>query len=115
MDGRGILFSFFCKFRFHFYIINVLKVVTACLSVCTCVYPHVSLPNEGFAWSLLNGKESLTRGRYEGHFTEIFNTILEGIKSLSATDPDNKQYYKHHCLSSNIRMLHLILMADIHL
>lgn len=52
---------------------------------------------------------------YEGHFTEIFNTILQGIKSLSATDPDNKQYYKHHCLLSNIRMLHLILMVDIHL
>jgi hypothetical protein len=28
--------------------------------------------------------------RNEGLFTEIFNRVLQGIKSLTPTDPDNK-------------------------
>lgn len=36
-------------------------------------------------------------------------TMLWGIKSLTPIDPDNKQYYKHHCLTTNIHKWIFIL------
>lgn len=31
-----------------------------------------------------------------GYLTEIYNRVLEGIKSLTPADPDNQQYCKQH-------------------
>jgi hypothetical protein len=52
--------------------------------------------------SVFTGKESVTWRRNEGYFTKCFSSVLQGVKSLTPADPDNKQYYKHHCLWSNI-------------
>lgn len=34
--------------------------------------------------------------------------------NVADSDPDNKQYYRHQCLSSNIPVLHSIFMLDIY-
>lgn len=48
------------------------------------------------------------------YFTETINKVLQGIKSLTTTDRDNQRYYRHHCLLSNIYMLHSVVIVDIH-
>lgn len=47
-----------------------------------------------------------------GHFIEMFDSVTE-IESLTPTDPDNKQYYKHHSLSASIQVLCLTFMVNV--
>lgn len=49
-----------------------------------------------------------------GYFKEPFSRFSQGIKSQTPTDPDNKPFYKHHCLSSITQMLWTTFMVDIH-
>lgn len=63
------------------------------------------------ALHLLESTESIIWGRNEGHFTEIFNNVLQGIKGDSQ---DNEQYNNHHCLSSNVHILHSTFMMSVH-
>lgn len=61
---------------------------------------------------LLMTTESVTWGRIEGYFN--LNRFLQGIKMQTLWYPGDKQYYRHHCLSSNIRILDPTFMVDIH-
>lgn len=41
-------------------------------------------------------------------------TVLQEIKSQTPTDPENKLYYKHHCLSGITQILCTTFMGNIH-
>lgn len=67
-----------------------------CLTVYACLCETVCLSlTKGFVLCSLHITESITERKNEGQFTEIFNGVLQGIKSLTQTDPHNIQYYKH--------------------
>lgn len=77
--------------------------VTLTLSLCLFLCVPVSVPNKGL-YSLLNSADSITWRRNEGYFTAIFNRVLQGIKSLTLPDPDNKQYFKKKTMSCSASM-----------
>lgn len=56
-----------------------------CCLVCVCVTLQRSLP-----YLLLKNTESIIWGKNEGHFIKIFNKVLQGVKSLKPTGPDNE-------------------------
>lgn len=73
-------------------------VCLVCDHVSVCVYLCLSL-TKAFVLYLLNSTESIP-WRRNGYLTEIFNRVLQVVKSLAPTDPtwpDNK-----YCLSSSI-------------
>lgn len=61
----------------------LMKSVPVSLSVC------LSLPNKGLCYGFIEQHRNHHMWRNTGYFTEIFNRILQGIKSLTPADPDN--------------------------
>lgn len=51
------------------------------------------------------------KGTLQKSLTQFYER-LNHWSPLTPSNPDNKEYYKHHCLPSNICMLHSIFMAD---
>lgn len=58
------------------------------LSVSLCLSPPP--PKKSIALSLLSNTESITSGRKEESFTEIFNKVFQGIKLLTPADLDKQ-------------------------
>lgn len=73
----------------------------AALSLCLCLCIPVSVPNKGL-YFLLNSKENIPQRSNGRYFTGIFNRVLQGIKSLTLPDPDNKQYFKKTCCAQHL-------------
>jgi hypothetical protein len=87
----------------------VLVWICACLWVCPCVCVSLCLcvPNKRLCSLFYWHTHKVSHGKVLGYFIEIFHRVLQGIKSLTPTDsnwPDNKQYYKYHCLLRNSYM-----------
>jgi hypothetical protein len=45
-----------------------------------------------------------------GHVSKIYNKVLQGIKSLAPTDPENKHFYKQQCSPSDRSILQSTFM-----
>lgn len=82
--------------------------VCLCVSVLQLHVSVCSVPNRGLCSVFIKQHR-----KSEGHFVEVINRVCHGTKSLNQTDPDNKQYLKHHCLSTNIQVEYLTCVVDI--
>ena len=80
-----------------------------CPCVCVCVFPCVCPPQRALLSLLLNNTESITWGRNEEYFPEISNRVLQGIKSLTPTDPNRVRWQtsKHYQALSEFLFQHL--------
>lgn len=82
-------------------------------SVCPCLSP--SVPNQGFSLYFTEQYRKHHWGGVKGTLQKYLIQFYERLNHwspLTPSNPDNKEYYKHHCLSSNVCMLHSIFMAD---
>ena len=71
--------------------------------LCLCLL-YVAVPCKGLCFIELHRKHPMV-GKGMGYFTETFNRVLQGMKPLTSKntiDLDSKEYYNHHCLSTNI-------------
>lgn len=92
------------------------------LSLCVCLLCyfvwHCVFPSQRVLLCIYSRAQEVSHEEGVRYFPESFNRVLKGIKSLTPTDPDNKQYYKYCYLSSNIliteRVLCSTFMADIY-
>lgn len=69
----------------------------------------LTILTKGFTLQLLNSRESITQGNIDRHFIQIFNKVLQELKSLTPAGPVRKPM-----LLSNIYVLHLIFISDIY-
>lgn len=67
----------------------------------------------GFLLSFTDWQKNFTWGKDKGYFAETCHRVLPGIKSLAPSEPDNKQYYKHHSLPNSISVFHSDFMMNI--
>lgn len=72
------------------------------VSLYQSVCQNVSVLKKGLYSFHLTPHRKHHMGEGMRNFKEIFNRVLQKIKSLNPTHPDNGQYCKYHCLKSNI-------------
>lgn len=78
-----------------------------CLCIFPCVYLSDFILGTGLCSVFIEQLRQYPMGEGRGYFTEILTKFHKGLSHwiwLTPTDPESKQYYKHHCSSANVHM-----------
>lgn len=90
-----------------------------CLCICHLLILCLSVPNEVPFIFFFEQYANITWQWNKGHYIESLAEFYEGLSQWLQQTPndnclDNRQWYKHQCLSSNAQIIYAMFMVDIH-